>query len=111
MRLYFALLLVALLAVFLTYLPAILAVECPQATYGIGKFAINYYSSPLCIACYAQKDTLNQLKNDERLIVTEYNADFCPQARSIRGVPAFEVNGTVHYGLQEKETILSWVKA
>jgi len=111
MKLYVALFLVVLLAVFLTYLPAILAVDCPQASYGTGDFAINYYSSPLCITCYAQKSTLNELKTDDRLTITEYNADFCPQGRAIRGVPAFEVNGTVHYGLQEKETILSWVSA
>ena len=107
----FALLLAA------TYVPALLAGECPSAKYGANSDnTIKYFSSPFCIACWTQKPIIEKLAKEhgDSFLLEEYDADFCRQFAAphpIFGVPSYLVNGTMVYGAQTEETLLSWVNA
>ncbi len=85
--------------------------SCPKNIYGANsENKIKYFSSPLCIACWAQKPIINRMAadNGDKFLMEEYDVDLCRESAAphyIRGIPAFIVNGTVIYGLQSEEAL------
>jgi len=82
--------------------------DCPKHVYGTADKKIKYFSSPLCVACWAQKPILEKVSAENNVSFEEYDADFCREAAAphyIRGVPSFIINDTVVYGLQTEEEL------
>jgi predicted DsbA family dithiol-disulfide isomerase len=107
----FGVLVMIILAV--NFAGAIFSGGCPKNTYGNGEKRIKYFSSPLCLACWFQKEEIKQLvaeKND--IAIEEYDVDFCREAAApqyVRGVPAFLINDTIYYGLRTKEQLTEMI--
>lgn len=80
--------------------------DCPKHVYGTSEKKIKYFSSPLCLACWAQKPIIEKVSTE--ITFEEYDMDFCREAAAplyVKGVPAFIVNNTVIYGLQTEEQL------
>lgn len=92
--------------------PLFLASGCPSKTYGNGS-VVKYFSSPFCLACWAQKPIIERVAAAENVTFEEYDVDFCRDAAAphyIRGVPAFKVGDTIKYGLQNEEQLREMVE-
>jgi len=85
--------------------------SCPKNVYGTNNEKhIKYFSSPLCLACWAQKPIIEKMaaEKGDKFLLEEYDVDFCREAAApnyIRGIPAFMINDTVVYGLQNEEEL------
>lgn len=99
------------IAAFMEYAGTYIPSNCPGNTYGNNNSSvIKYFSSPFCVACWAQKDVIETfvLTHGDTVQLQEYDVDLCPDAskpHAIRGVPAFIANDTVVYGLQQHEQL------
>lgn len=88
----------------------LLAPECPGKTMGEGKIVIKYFSSPFCVACWAQKPVLEEFAADHgsEVRIEEYTAEFCGHAAAphvVRGVPSFVINDTMILGGLPRESL------
>jgi len=85
--------------------------SCPKDVYGSNNSTkIAYFSSPLCVACWAQKPIIKKLaaEHGDKFVIEEYDVDLCRDAAAphyIRGVPAFIVDDKVYYGLRSEEIL------
>ncbi len=115
MKVWLAFGILVLIILTIQYLPALFAQDnCPKDVYGNGSITVKYFSSPFCAACWLQKGTLKKTAIENNFMVEEYDADFCREAAAphyIRGVPAFLVNDTITYGLQDEASLKRMVGA
>ncbi len=105
----FAALIIIILAI--NFSSALFISDCPKKTYGTNNATrIKYFSSPLCFACWVQKQNIEKVEAEmgDRFMIEEYDADFCREAAApqyVRGVPAFIINDTIIYGLQDEKAL------
>ena len=89
-----------------------MASGCPSKQYGNGSSVVKYFSSPFCLACWAQKPIIENVAATENVTFEEYDVDFCRDAAAphyVRGVPAFKVGDTIKYGLQNEQQLKEMV--
>jgi len=82
--------------------------NCPEQMHGNGSKTVKYFSSPFCMACWAQKPIIEKVAAEENVTFEEYDVDFCREAAAphyVRGVPSFMVNDTIKYGLQNEQQL------
>jgi predicted DsbA family dithiol-disulfide isomerase len=112
MRAWTAFWILAALIILVNLGPMLLSSGCPGKTYGNSTTVVKYFSSPLCLACWAQKPIIEKVAADGNVTFEEYDSDFCRDAASphyVRGVPAFIVNDTIKYGLRTEEQLREMV--
>jgi len=105
-----------LVIVLITYADRFFGTNCPKETMGnqSATITVKYFSSPFCIACWAQKPELAKLVNEhgQRFSLEEYDVDFCRDAAAphyVRGVPSFIIEDKLIYGLQSKEQLEQYI--
>lgn len=111
MRAWIAFGILVVLIVLVNFAPLLFASSCPGKTYGNGTTVVKYFSSPLCLACWAQKPIIEKVAA-ENVSFEEYDVDFCRDAATpqyVRGVPAFIVNDNIKYGLRTEEQLREMV--
>ena len=115
MRVWIAFIALVLIILAINFSSAIFA-TCPNNIYGSNnKTYIKYFSSPLCIACWAQKPIIEKVAKEQgdAFLLEEYSVDFCREAAQpyvIRGVPAFLIKDKIIYGLQSEEALREIIK-
>lgn len=60
------------------------------------------YGTDSCVHCKEQKKQLGSAFRFINYVACEENPDACA---SLEGVPAWQINGEMHYGVQEIETL------
>ncbi len=112
MRVWIAFGILAALLIIVNFAPLLFASGCPGKKYGNGETVVKYFSSPFCLACWAQKPIIENVAATENVTFEEYDVDFCREAAAphyIRGVPAFKKDDTIKYGLRNEEQLREMV--
>lgn len=112
MRAWIAFGILVALIILVNFGPRLFSSGCPSKTYGTGSETVKYFSSPFCLACWAQKPIVEKVAAEENVTFEEYDVDFCREAAApqyVRGVPAFVLNDTIKYGLRSEEQLREMV--
>ncbi len=113
MRAWTAFWILAGIIILVNFGPLLLSNGCPGKTYGNSTTVVKYFSSPFCLACWAQKPIIEKVAAEKNVTFAEYDVDFCRDAAApqyIRGVPAFIVNDNIKYGLQNEQQLRELVR-